>query len=105
MRSNISLDSQAISKHLFSQPLTLCKYLRGSPFTRGLPPLAILQHSITARVFKKAIAEDGIVSEANFENESEECKVLQHIWRNGWLHAEGSGFDIRYVFATQIHRW
>ena len=105
MRKNISIDWQTASKLLFDQPLKLFKYISDYPFTRGLPTSIILQRSATARVFKKAIADDGIF-ESSFENENKELKeALQNVWRNGWLHAEESQFDIRYVFATQIHRW
>ena len=31
--------------------------------------------------------------------------ALENIWRNGWLHAEKSDNDVRYVFASKIHRW
>ena len=105
MRRKISLDSQTISKYFFGKSLNLFKYLFGSPFTRGLPSLEKLQHSTTARVFKKAIAEDGILSKSDFENEGEEFEVLENIWRNGWLHAEKQKIGVRYVFPTQIHRW
>jgi len=105
MRENITLDWQTTSKHLFGQPLNLFERIRNSPFTRGLPPSKILQQSATARVFKKAIACDGIF-ESSFENENEEVKkALQNIWRNGWLHAEMSEYDVRYVFPSHIHRW
>ena len=99
------LDLQTINKYFFGQALNLFKYLRSSPFTRELPPLTKLQNSTTTRVFKKAISEDGIVSESNFEDESEEFKVLRNIRRNEWLNAEKSKPEVYYVFATQIHRW
>ena len=105
MRRKVSLDSQIMRKYFFGQAPNLFKYLFGSPFTRGLPSLKVLQHDATARVFKNAIAEDGILSQSDFENESEEFKVLKNIWRNGWLHAEQQKVSVRYVFATQIHRW
>ena len=77
----------------------------GAAFTRGLPKSEILQDSATASVFKWAIAYDGI-SESEFENENEEFNnALQNIWRNGWLHAEKSKSGVRYVFASEIHRW
>lgn len=104
MQENITLDWQTTSKHLFNQPLKLFNRIRDSPFTRGLPTREILQQSATARVFKKAIAEDGIVKRG-VEKESEEFKALQDIWRNGWLHAAQSKIGVRYIFATQIHRW
>ena len=105
MRENITLDWQTTSKHLFGQPLKLFNRIRGSPFTRGLPTREILQQSATARVFKKAIAEDGIFK-SDFENENEELQnALKNVWRNGWLHAEKSNDDVRYVFASKIHRW
>jgi hypothetical protein len=111
MRGNISLNWQTASKHFFGQPQNLFKGIRNSPFTRGLPPSKILQQSATAKVFKKAIAYDGIF-ESSFENENENeneneelKKALQNIWRNGWLHAEMSGYDVRYVFPSHIHRW
>jgi hypothetical protein len=103
MRRNISLDLQTTSKHLFGQPLNLFECIRGYPFTRGLPKSKILQHSATARVFKTAIACDGI-SEPNFKDD-ELKKALENIWRNGWLHAQESNNDVRYVFASTIHRW
>ena len=105
MRRNISLDLQTTSKHLFGQPLNLFERIRDYPFTRGLPKSKILQHSATARVFKTAIACDGI-SEPNFMDENKELKeTLEKIWRNGWLHAQESNNDVRYVFASTIHRW
>jgi len=105
VRRKISLDSQTITEYFFGQSLNLFKYLVGSPFTRGLPSPEKLRHSTTARVFKEAIAEDGILLKSDYENESEEFEVLEKIWRNGWLHAEKQKFGVRYVFPTQIHRW
>ena len=105
MRRNISLDIQNTNKHLFSQPLYLFQHIRGTAFTRGLPKLEILQDSTTARVFKRAIADDGI-PKSDFENETKGLKnALENIWRNGWLHAEKSDSDVRYIFASKIHRW
>ncbi|KAL4961801.1 uncharacterized protein BDV14DRAFT_192003 [Aspergillus stella-maris] len=72
---------------------------------RSLPSSKILQEHYTATVLKAAIACDGIY-EAEFETKSEGLKqALKKIWRNGWLHAEKSNNDIRYLFASQIHRW
>ena len=104
MRSNISLDLQTTSKHLLSQPLKLFKYIDNSAFSRGLPTLEVLQRSIVAKVFKKAVACQGIF-ESDFENEEELKKTLHYIWRNGWLHAERSNHGVRYVFASNIHHW
>jgi hypothetical protein len=105
MRRNISLDWQIASKHFLGHPQNLFESIHNSPFTRGLPPSKILQQSATARIFKKAIAYDGIF-ESSFENGNEELrKTLQNIWRNGWLHAEKSEYDVRYVFPSHIHRW
>jgi hypothetical protein len=105
MRRNIPLDWETTNNHLFSQPQNLFASIDKSPFTRGLPPSEILQSSAVARVFKKAIAEDGIVVQSSLGKKSEDHETLQSIWRNGWLHAEMSQGGIRYVFATQIHRW
>ena len=49
--------------------------------------------------------EDGIFVKPYVVKKREEYKTLLCIWRNGWLHAEMSQGGIRYVFATQIHRW
>jgi hypothetical protein len=103
VRENITLDWQTASKHLFDQPLKLLKCISGYPFARGVPPSRILQRSAVATVFKNAIACNGIF-ESSFENK-ELKKALQNIWRNGWLHAEKSNNDVRYIFATQVHRW
>lgn len=99
------MDLQTVNKHLFDQPQLLFERIRGYPFVRGLPRSEALQDSATARVFKKAVAENGIGSNSIFEYGSEEYKALQNIWSNGWLHAEKSQFGDRYVFATQVHRW
>ena len=56
MRSNISVDLQATSKHLLSQPLKLFKYIDRTAFSRGLPISEVLQRNIVARVFKNAVA-------------------------------------------------
>lgn len=105
MRRGVSIDWLTTSKILFSQPLKFFQYVSGYPFTRGLPPSKILQHSATARVFKTAIACNGIY-ESSFETRSEELKqALRNIWSNGWLHAEKSNDDIHFIFASQIHRW
>jgi hypothetical protein len=105
MRQNISLDWSTASKYLFGQPQNLFDCVRGLPFTKGLPPPNILQQRVTARIFKKAIACDGIF-ESSFANGNEDLRnALQNIWRNGWLHAEMSGHRVRYVFASRIHRW
>ncbi|KAB8210275.1 hypothetical protein BDV34DRAFT_209676 [Aspergillus parasiticus] len=56
-------------------------------------------------VLKTAVAHDGIYK-AILWTESKEFKyALRDIWRNGWLHAVESNWDIRYIFASQIHRW
>ena len=67
--------------------------------------MEMLQCSAVAMVFKKAIAEDGIFVKPYVVKKREEHETLLYIWRNGWLHAEMSQGGIRYVFATQIHRW
>ncbi|KAE8412341.1 hypothetical protein BDV36DRAFT_300967 [Aspergillus pseudocaelatus] len=90
---------------LFRQPLAFFNSLKVSPFGRGLPPDAILQEPSAATVLKVAIASDGIY-QSQFRTKNEEAKqALKWIWQNGWLHAEKSDNDIRYVFASQIHRW
>ena len=105
MRRNISLDWETVRKHLFGQPQSLFECIRNTPFTRGLPPSDILQKAPTARVFKMAITCNEIF-ESSFKNENEESKkALENIWHNGWLHAEKSKYDVRYVFPTYIHRW
>ena len=105
MRKKISLDLQTAYDHLLGQPLKLFKYVHGIAFTRGLPPSNILQDSVTASIFKKAIMDDGI-SDSNYKNENKELRnALQNIWHNGWLHAEKSNNDVRYVFASNIHHW
>ncbi|PYI09961.1 hypothetical protein BO78DRAFT_435397 [Aspergillus sclerotiicarbonarius CBS 121057] len=93
------------SKILFSQPLKFFRIVRHYPFTRGLPRSNTLQRSAFARVFKAAIACNGI-SESSLWTESEELKdALLNICRNGWLHAEETDDDTHYIFASQIHRW
>jgi hypothetical protein len=105
VQRNILLDSQTTSKHLFGRPLEFFERIHDYPFTKGLPKSTTLLHSATARVFKKAIAEDGI-SGCDLMRENEEFQEAHdNIWRNGWLHAERSKPGYRYVFATQIHRW
>ncbi|GMG08990.1 unnamed protein product [Aspergillus oryzae] len=90
---------------LFRKPLVFFNSLKVSPFGRGLPPEEILQHPSAAAVFKVAITCDGLYK-SQFRTENEELKqALKWIWQNGWLHAEKSYNDIRYVFASQIHRW
>ncbi|KAL4936667.1 hypothetical protein BDV06DRAFT_216484 [Aspergillus oleicola] len=80
---------------LFGQPLKFFDYIKGYPFTRGLPSSKILQEHDTATVLKAALpTKNGGLKQA-----------LKKIWRSGWLHAERSDNDIRYVFASQIHRW
>lgn len=99
------LDLQATYEHLLSQPLNLLQLIRNSVFARGLPRPKILQDSATARVFKTAIACDG-VSDSDFKNENGELRnALENIWHNGWLHAETSADGFHYVFASKIHRW
>jgi hypothetical protein len=61
-----------------------------------------MQQSAVARVFKKAIASDGVTT-SDFEGE--EKTALEKIWRNGWLHEKTSNNDPRYVFPSKIHRW
>ena len=83
----------------------LFQFIRNSPFARGLPGPETLQDSDVARVFKKAIADDGIFK-SDFKNENEELKnALENICRHGWLHAEESNNDVRYVFASKMHLW
>lgn len=70
-----------------------------------MPELEILQDSDTARVFKKAVACDGIFK-SSLKDEDEKFKnALENIWRNGWLHAEESDNGVRYIFASGVHRW
>jgi hypothetical protein len=70
-----------------------------------LPSSNILQKNAVARVFKKAIAYDGI-SGSDFEDKDEGSReALEKIWRNGWLHAEQLNNGTSYVFASKIHRW
>ena len=105
MRRKISIDWQTASKHLFTQPLKFFECIRGYPFTRGLPKGEELQDNATASVFKRAIACNGIF-ESSMRNENEELQnALRKIWRNGWLHAENTINDVRFVFASQIHHW
>ncbi|KAE8331527.1 hypothetical protein BDV39DRAFT_189902 [Aspergillus sergii] len=105
VQKGISIDWQTTSKILSSQPRKFFDLLSGYPFTKGLPTLNSLQDPITAQVFKTAIAHDGIYK-ASLRTESKEYKyTLRDIWRNGWLHAVESNWDIRYIFASQIHRW
>ncbi|KAI9045925.1 uncharacterized protein KD926_005868 [Aspergillus affinis] len=75
------------------------------PFSRGLPPLKILQIPTITSVLKEAIARDGLY-QSRFLNKSEKLqKALQNILANGWLHAENSDGDEQFIFASQIHRW
>ncbi|KAL3454962.1 hypothetical protein BJX64DRAFT_273180 [Aspergillus heterothallicus] len=105
VRNDVAISWATASSILFGQPLKFFEYIKGYPFTRGLPPSVILQDHYAATVFKAAIACDGIY-QSKFETKSEELKqALKMIWRSGWLHAERSDNDIRYVFASQIHRW
>ena len=60
IRRNIPLDLQNTRKHLFNRPLNLFQLIRGSAFTRGLPKPDISQDSAATKVFKKAIADNGI---------------------------------------------
>ncbi|KAB8260979.1 hypothetical protein BDV32DRAFT_137656 [Aspergillus pseudonomiae] len=93
------------SKILFSNPKGFFDTMRALPFTRGLPPANILQRQGVASVLKDAIACDGVY-QSSFENKSRESQeALERIWVNGWLHAETSGNGIRFVFASQLHRW
>ena len=106
MRKNILLDSQTTNKHFFGEPQNLFRSIYRTPFARGLPQPQMLRRTDIAEVFKKAIAEDGIIVDPRFEQvKSNEFQTLQSIWRNGWLHAETSEVGVRYVFATQLHRW
>jgi hypothetical protein len=105
MRKQTPLNLQTVREHLLGQPLTFFRELGNSPFTRGLPPVNILQNTVVARIFKRAIACDGIY-QSDFMKENKESKAtLEKIWRNGWLHADMSNNDVRYVFASTIHRW
>ncbi|KAL4782898.1 hypothetical protein BJX76DRAFT_349047 [Aspergillus varians] len=105
VRNGVSVSWATARNILFGKPLKFFDCIKGYPFTRGLPSTKIVQEHYTATVLKAAIACDGIY-ESEFETKSEGLKqALKKIWRNGWLHAEGSDDDIRYVFASQIHRW
>ncbi|KAB8228966.1 uncharacterized protein BDW43DRAFT_322502 [Aspergillus alliaceus] len=105
VRNDVAISWAIASNILFRQPLKFFDYIKGYPFTRGLPSSRILQEHYTATVLKAAITCDGIYG-SKFETKNEELKqALKGIWRNGWLHAERSDNDIRYIFASQIHRW
>ncbi|KAF5865905.1 hypothetical protein ETB97_001973 [Aspergillus alliaceus] len=105
VRNGVAISWAIASNILFRQPLKFFDYIKGYPFTRGLPSSRILQEHYTATVLKAAITCDGIYG-STFETKNEELKqALKGIWRNGWLHAERSDNDIRYIFASQIHRW
>ncbi|EIT74185.1 hypothetical protein F9C07_1849091 [Aspergillus flavus] len=105
VRTGSTVDWTTARRILFRKPLVFFNSLKVSPFGRGLPPEEILQHPSAAAVFKVAITCDGLYK-SQFRTENEELKqALKWIWQNGWLHAEKSYNDIRYVFASQIHRW
>ncbi|KAB8271027.1 hypothetical protein BDV30DRAFT_250200 [Aspergillus minisclerotigenes] len=105
VQRGVSIDWPTTSKILSSQPRKFFDLLSGYPFSKGLPTLNSLRDPITAQVFKTAIAHDGIYK-ASLRTGSKELKyALRDIWRNGWLHAVESNWDIRYIFASQIHRW
>jgi hypothetical protein len=83
IRRNIPLDLQNTRKHLFSRPLNLFQLIRGSAFTRGLPKPDISQDSAATKVFKKAIADNGI-RKSDLKNENKNwVKALHDIWFNG----------------------
>ncbi|RWR00272.1 hypothetical protein C8Q69DRAFT_454331 [Paecilomyces variotii] len=66
------IDLLIISKILFSQPLFF-KRISGYPFTRGLSPSDISQRGATARVFKTAVAGNGIYPSC-FKTKNQELK-------------------------------
>ncbi|BAE55193.1 unnamed protein product [Aspergillus oryzae RIB40] len=104
MCRGVSIDWPTTSKILSSQPRKFFDLLSGYPFSKGLPTLNSLRDPVTVQVFKMAIAHDGIYK-ASLRTGSKEFKyALRDIWRNGWLHAVESKWDIRYIFASQIHR-
>ncbi|KAE8308379.1 hypothetical protein BDV41DRAFT_568247 [Aspergillus transmontanensis] len=70
-----------------------------------LTSLTHVLHDVPELYDLTAVAHDGIYK-AILWTESKEFKyALRDIWRNGWLHAVESNWDIRYIFASQIHRW
>ncbi|RAQ48713.1 hypothetical protein AFGD_010739 [Aspergillus flavus] len=105
VQRGVSIDWPTTSKILSSQPRKFFDLLSGYPFSKGLSTLNSLRDPVTVQVFKTAIAHDGICK-ASLRTGSKEFKyALRDIWRNGWLHAVESKWDIRYIFASQIHRW
>lgn len=67
------IDLLIISKILFSQPVEFFKRISGYPFTRGLSPSDKLQRGATARVFKTAVAGNGIYPSC-FKTKNQELK-------------------------------
>ncbi|RAL10077.1 uncharacterized protein BO97DRAFT_147771 [Aspergillus homomorphus CBS 101889] len=82
----------------------LLERIRNTGFARGLPKRKVLQDPIVNGVLKKAVLLSSGLTTSSFNKNPDEQLALRYIWRKGWLHAQKTGDDTRYVFPTDFHR-